>query len=71
MAGGGEVAHAYCDARVPVRGHCSVSAPFPPHGSNLGGLVRLGDKSLLQAGPDLQGFRSSKLRRMCVGGGGL
>lgn len=63
------MAHAYYDARVPVRGHCSVSAPFPPHGSNLGGLVRLGDKSLLQASPDLKGFRSSKLGRMCVGGG--
>lgn len=40
-----------------------VSAPFPPHGSNLGGLARLGDKSLLQAGSDLKRFRSSKLRR--------
>lgn len=51
------MAHAYCDARVPIRGHCSVSAPFPPHGSNLGGLVRLGDKSLLQAGSDLLTYR--------------
>lgn len=69
MAGGGgqrmRTAMYVCRSETLLR----VSAPFPPHGSNLGGLVRLGDKSLLQAGPDLKRFRSSKLRHMRVGGG--